>query len=131
MSIINVPIWIAENRAAFVPPVCNKLMHGAGRLKVMFVGGPNQRKDYHINQGEELFFMVEGCMNLRIREGDKSTDVVIKTDEVYLLPPCVPHSPQRLADTVGLVVEIERNPDEIDGLRYYVDDTVTGSEVLW
>ena len=28
--------------------------HGAGQLKIMFVGGPNQRKDYHIEEGEEV-----------------------------------------------------------------------------
>ena len=28
--------------------------HGAGQLKVMFIGGPNQRKDYHIEEGEEV-----------------------------------------------------------------------------
>ena len=28
--------------------------YGAGQLKVMFVGGPNQRKDYHIEEGEEV-----------------------------------------------------------------------------
>lgn len=28
--------------------------YGAGQLKVMFIGGPNQRKDYHIEEGEEV-----------------------------------------------------------------------------
>jgi len=28
--------------------------YGAGQLKVMFVGGPNSRKDYHIEEGEEV-----------------------------------------------------------------------------
>ena len=26
----------------------------SGQLKVMFIGGPNQRKDYHIEEGEEV-----------------------------------------------------------------------------
>ena len=30
------------------------LRYGAGQLKVMFVGGPNVRKDYHIDEGEEV-----------------------------------------------------------------------------
>jgi hypothetical protein len=49
---LNVHRWIEENQSSFLPPVCNKLMHGAGQLKVMFVGGPNIRGDYHIEEGE-------------------------------------------------------------------------------
>ena len=60
--------WIEENKSSFIPPVCNKLMHGAGQLKVMFIGGPNVRKDYHIEEGEELFYQVKGDMVLKIVE---------------------------------------------------------------
>lgn len=45
--------WIEENEKFFLPPVCNKLMYW-GQLKVMFIGGPNVRKDYHIEEGEEV-----------------------------------------------------------------------------
>ena len=34
---------------------CGCCRHGAGQLKVMFIGGPNQRKDYHIEEGEEVW----------------------------------------------------------------------------
>lgn len=40
--------------------------HGAGQLKVMFVGGPNQRKDYHIEEGEEVRRVA--CAKLRRKE---------------------------------------------------------------
>lgn len=41
---------------------CNSLInvlivfnrYSAGQLKIMFVGGPNTRKDYHIEEGEEV-----------------------------------------------------------------------------
>ena len=45
--------WIEENKKLFLPPVCNKLMYW-GQLKVMFIGGPNVRKDYHMEEGEEV-----------------------------------------------------------------------------
>ena len=45
--------WIEENKNFFLPPVCNKLMYGR-QLKVMFIGGPNVRKDYHMEEGEEV-----------------------------------------------------------------------------
>ena len=66
--IINIPEWIKTNEPSFTPPVCNKLMHGAGQLKIMFIGGPNVRKDYHIEEGEELFYQVRGDMVLKIVE---------------------------------------------------------------
>ena len=37
--------------------------HGEGQLKVMFIGGPNQRKDYHLDEGEEVGVAYErGCV---------------------------------------------------------------------
>ena len=37
--------------------------YGAGQLKVMFIGGPNIRKDYHIEEGEEVRRTVRGRYN--------------------------------------------------------------------
>lgn len=52
--------WLNQNETSFKPPVGNKLMFSTGQLKVMFVGGPNIRKDYHLEEGEELFYMIKG-----------------------------------------------------------------------
>lgn len=41
--------------------------------------------------------------------------------KVFLLPAKIQHSPQRFADTVGMVVERERTPNEMDGLRYFLN----------
>ncbi|XP_018409441.1 PREDICTED: 3-hydroxyanthranilate 3,4-dioxygenase [Nanorana parkeri] len=124
---INVNKWIEENKAFFLPPVCNKLMHN-DQLKVMFVGGPNQRKDYHIEEGEELFYQLEGDMCLKIIENGEHKDIHIKEGEMFLLPARIPHSPQRFSNTVGLVFERRRLETETDGLRYYVDNS---TEVLF
>ncbi|XP_071595604.1 3-hydroxyanthranilate 3,4-dioxygenase isoform X2 [Heliangelus exortis] len=120
--LVNVKKWIEENKTAFLPPVCNKLMH-RHQLNVMFVGGPNERKDYHIEEGEELFYQVKGDMCLKIIENGKPKDVVIREGEMFLLPARIPHSPQRYSNTVGLVIERERLKTEIDGLRYYVGES--------
>ncbi|KAM7408168.1 hypothetical protein PAMA_002045 [Pampus argenteus] len=120
--LVNVENWIAENQNDFLPPVCNKLMHFR-QLNIMFVGGPNTRKDYHIEEGEELFYQVKGDMCLKVIENGKHKDVHIKEGEMFLLPARIPHSPQRYANTVGLVVERRRLLTETDCLRYYVNDT--------
>uniref|UniRef100_A0A3Q2PU97 3-hydroxyanthranilate 3,4-dioxygenase n=1 Tax=Fundulus heteroclitus TaxID=8078 RepID=A0A3Q2PU97_FUNHE len=120
--LVHVEKWIAENQNAFLPPVCNKLMHFS-QVLIMFVGGPNTRKDYHIEEGEELFYQLKGDMCLKVIENGKHKDVHIKEGEMFLLPARIPHSPQRQANTVGLVVERRRLLTETDCLRYYVDNT--------
>ncbi|XP_063046914.1 3-hydroxyanthranilate 3,4-dioxygenase [Engraulis encrasicolus] len=124
---VEVNNWILENEKAFLPPVCNKLMHFR-QLNIMFVGGPNTRKDYHIEEGEELFYQVRGDMCLKIVENGKHKDVHIREGEMFLLPARIPHSPQRQANTVGLVVERRRLLTETDALRYYVEHS---TDVLW
>lgn len=47
-------------------------------------------------------------------------DVVVREGEMFLLPGGIPHSPQRKADTIGLVFERARSPSELDSLRWYV-----------
>ena len=87
----------------------------------MVVGGPNSRKDFHVNQSEEFFYQLEGDMVLKVREGAEIRDMPIKEGEILLLPPRVPHSPQRQANTVGLVVERKRRDGENDGFLWYCD----------
>uniref|UniRef100_A0A8C6VB14 3-hydroxyanthranilate 3,4-dioxygenase n=1 Tax=Naja naja TaxID=35670 RepID=A0A8C6VB14_NAJNA len=121
-TLVNVKKWVEENKDAFLPPVCNKLMHHR-QLNIMFVGGPNQRKDYHIEEGEELFYQLQGDMCLKIIENGKHKDIHIKEGEMFLLPARIPHSPQRYANSVGLVIERRRLETETDGLRYYIGES--------
>jgi len=64
---------------------------------------------------------IEGDMVLRIYEGGAIRDVPIRAGEILLLPPRVPHSPQRPAHSVGLVIERARRPAERDGLQWYCE----------
>lgn len=114
--------WIADNEESLRPPVGNKLMAGAGAaFKVMVVGGPNRRTDYHTNETEEWFYQLRGNMTLKVVDGDGNfRDVPIREGECFLLPAGVPHSPQRPeAGSVGLVIEHEREPHHRDSLRWY------------
>jgi 3-hydroxyanthranilate 3,4-dioxygenase len=117
--------WIEANRDLLRPPVGNKLLYEDGEFLVMAVGGPNARKDYHVDPAEELFYQVEGQMTLRVREGDgeaaHSVEVSIRAGELLLLPARVPHSPQRPAGSVGLVIERRRRAGELDGLQWYCE----------
>lgn len=119
---INFQQWIDEHRDVLKPPVCNKLVFEEAEFIIMVVGGPNNRKDYHYDEGEEFFYQIEGDMLLKIMEGDRPRDIPIKQGEIFLLPPRLPHSPQRFEKTVGLVIERQRRDGEKDGFCWYCDE---------
>ena len=122
VSPLNFKAWIEENRHLLKPPVGNKCVWKDGDFIVMVVGGPNSRKDYHYNETPEFFYQVEGDMVLKIMDNGVPKDVPIKEGEIYLLPPKVPHSPQRGANTVGLVIESKRPEGMMDGLAWYCEN---------
>ncbi|MCB9168900.1 MAG: 3-hydroxyanthranilate 3,4-dioxygenase [Flavobacteriales bacterium] len=119
----NLKQWINDNRDLLRPPVGNKNLYTeAGDYIVMIVGGPNARKDYHWNETEELFYQLEGDVNVRIQEEGKAVDIPIREGEMFLLPARTPHSPMRGPNTVGLVVECKRSDREMkDGLLWFCE----------
>ncbi len=119
LTAFNFRAWIDANRDALKPPVCNRQVFEDGDFIIMVVGGPNSRDDYHWDEGDEFFYQLEGDMLLRTIQDGRRVDIPIREGEILLLPACVPHSPQRFADTVGLVVERKRRPDELDGFMWF------------
>jgi len=117
----NLKAWVEENRDLLKPPVGNKMVWSDSEFLVMVVGGPNRRKDYHVEEGEEFFYQIEGDITLRIMEDGQARDIAIREGEIFLLPARVPHSPQRPAETVGMVIERQRKPGELDHLRWYCE----------
>jgi 3-hydroxyanthranilate 3,4-dioxygenase len=119
----NLQAWIDEHRHELKPPVGNRnLYHDAGDYIVMIVAGPNARKDYHFNETEELFYQLEGNINVRIQEDGKAVDIPIKAGEMFLLPGNVPHSPSRSEGSIGLVIEVKRDTTTQDGLMLFCDN---------
>lgn len=124
-SPINFMQWIEEHRHLLKPPVGNKCVYD-GDFIVMVVGGPNQRTDYHWDEGPEWFYQLEGEMTLRIQDHPDGgpgavRDIPIRAGETFLLPPRTPHSPQRGPDSIGVVIERKRLPHEDDGLLWFCE----------
>lgn len=120
---INFNKWIEENRHLLKPPIGNQQIYKDNEdFIVMVVGGPNSRKDYHYNEGEEFFFQIEGDITLKIIEEGLPKDIHIREGEIFLLPPRTPHSPRRPANTVGLVFERYRRPGEKDGFLWHCEN---------
>ncbi|MEC9397590.1 MAG: 3-hydroxyanthranilate 3,4-dioxygenase [Myxococcota bacterium] len=118
---INLHRWVDENRDLLKPPVGNKKIYEDQDFMIFVVGGPNARKDYHIDPSEEFFYQIEGDITLKIVEDGEFKDVTIREGEIFLLPSYIPHSPQRPADTIGLVIEHKRPEGADDGLRWYCE----------
>lgn len=119
----NFKKWIDENRHLLKPPVGNQQVYkGNDDFIVMVVGGPNARKDYHYNETEEFYFQIEGNIVLKIIEDGKPVDIPINEGEIFLLPPKVPHSPQRTPNSIGLVLELYRKEGQKDGFIWICEN---------
>lgn len=120
----NLQKWIEDNRDLLKPPVGNKnLYKEAGDFIVMIVGGPNSRKDYHFNESEELFYQLEGDIQVKVQINGEAKIVDIREGEMFLLPSFTPHNPIRPAGTVGLVIErVRKNTTMQDGLMWFCEE---------
>ncbi len=116
----NLQQWIDDHREALTPPVANKQIWREADMIVMIVGGGNERNDFHDDPREEFFYQIKGDMTLVLwEEGSEPVHMPIREGDVYLLPPHVRHSPQRPdPESVGLVVEYQRNLGELDGFEW-------------
>jgi 3-hydroxyanthranilate 3,4-dioxygenase len=119
----NLNQWIKDNRALLKPPVGNKnLYKEAGDYIVMIVGGPNARKDYHYNETEELFYQLEGNIQVHIQEDGVKKTMELGPGDMYLHPAKVPHSPVRGENSIGLVIERNRKKLNVnDGLLWFCE----------
>lgn len=122
MKAIDFKDWIDQHREVLKPPVCNKVVYQDGEFIVMVVGGPNLRRDYHYDEGEEFFYQLEGEMVLKTMQDGKPVDIPIRAGEIFLLPARIPHSPNRFEASVGLVIERRRRPGEKDGLMWFCEN---------
>ena len=120
----NLTKWVEENRDTLKPPVGNKnLYKDAGDYIVMVVAGPNARKDYHYNETEELFYQLEGNIEVHIQEDGQKKTMKLGPGDMYLHPAKVPHSPVRHEHSIGLVIERKRADMNVDdGLLWFCDN---------
>lgn len=121
LKAFNLRGWIEQNKDKLKPPVGNAQVWEDGEFMVTVVGGPNQRRDYHDDPTEEFFYQLKGDIVLRVMEapGQPPLEIPIREGEVFLLPKHMRHSPQRPADTIGMVIEMPRPEGTLDAFEWY------------
>ena len=107
----NLQEWIDENRGNWGQ---RRVIWQDSDFIAFVTRGPNQRKDYHINPGDEIFYQLEGELNLHYLKDNKHELAVLAAGEIFLLPKHMPHSPRRAEGSWTLVVERKRSEEEID-----------------
>ncbi|MGI9603740.1 MAG: 3-hydroxyanthranilate 3,4-dioxygenase [Acidimicrobiales bacterium] len=112
--------WIEEHADSFAPPVSNRVVWPDSEFIFMVVRGPNARNDFHIDPGDEVFYQLEGTIQVDIRTDDGVTEShLVGAGELFLVPAGVPHSPLRPAGSWGVVIERQRRPGELDQIVWF------------
>lgn len=119
---LNLNAWIEENSHLFKPPVSNRCVYDGRDFFVMVIKGPNARNDFHQVDSEEFFYQLKGNIKVRIRQGDRIVDHMVREGETFFIPPNVPHAPVRPPETLGMVVERRRPPGESEHVIFYCDN---------
>ena len=81
---INFRDWIKDNRHLLKPPVSNKVVYNGTDFMIMVVGGPNSRKDYHVDPVEEFFYQLEGDMVLKVIDRGSRKDIPVSYTHLTL-----------------------------------------------
>src|ERR1043166_9461500 len=109
---IDLNTWIEENRPLFKPPFSNRYLYDGRDFFLMIIMGPNARNDFHQVDSEEFFYQLKADIKVRLREGDRIVDHLVREGETFFIPPNVPHAPVRPPNTLGMVVERRRPAGE-------------------
>ncbi|MGN7399573.1 3-hydroxyanthranilate 3,4-dioxygenase [Cytobacillus praedii] len=117
----NLINWIEENKEQLKPPVNNKVLWEDSEFICMILGGPNRRRDFHVDPSDEFFYQIKGDCYVEVINNGKREIVTVKEGEVFMLPGMVPHSPHRVENTYGLVIERKRAQGELEDFVWFCD----------
>ena len=122
LSAFNLGKWIEDNKDLLKPPVNNKVIWEDSEFIAMILGGPNRRRDFHVDPSDEFFYQIKGDCYVECITGEGKREVVtVREGDVFMLPAMVPHSPHRIADTYGLVIEKKREQGELEDFVWFCE----------
>lgn len=122
----NLHRWIDEHRDLLTPTSGATTVWKDSQFLIMIIGGPHALRSFHINPSDEFYYQLQGDMALDYIDptGKRQTEN-IREGDILLMPANTPHSPRRIANTVGLVVERVRNSDEKESCLWYCESCET------
>jgi 3-hydroxyanthranilate 3,4-dioxygenase len=123
LKAFNLQEFVAQHREEWDrDTVPRRLIWEDSDYIVMLQRGPTSALQFHVNQGDEIFYQVEGELHFHYftPEGEREL-LVVGPGETFLLPRSVPHSPRRPAGSWTLVVERQRGADEADGWIWFCE----------
>lgn len=119
---LNILQVIEDNKDLLKPPVNNKELWNDSEFLIMLLGGPNARRDFHVDPSDEIFYQIKGSCYVEIINDEGKREVIeVKEGEMFTLPANVPHSPHRVADTYGIVIERKRKQGELEDVAWFCD----------
>src|ERR671937_527386 len=99
----NLKHWIDENRDDWGQ---RRVIWQNSDFIAFVTRGPNRRKDFHVNPGDEIFYQLEGELKLYYLRKDQTHELaILQQGDVFLLPANVPHSPRRADGSWTFVIE--------------------------
>ena len=120
LSAFNFQKWIDEHKHLLKPPVGNQLIWRDSQFIIMILGGPNARRDFHIDPSDEVMYMIKGEMRLHYRTPEGKEEVTILSEGSTIFTPAgVPHSPRFPPDAFVFIIERNRRDGEIDRFQWY------------
>ncbi len=82
--------------------------------------GREYRSEFHVNDSDEVTYMIKGTMRLHYRTPQGKEEVaMIPEGATNFMPAGTPHSPRFPPDAFALILERGRRPGEIDRFHWY------------
>lgn len=99
------------------PLLDRQFVHGdQGMLARLFLRkGCIVPRHSHVN--EQITYVIEGALKFVLGEGD---EVVVRSGELLVIPPNLPHSAEAIEDTIDIDVFAPPRADWIDGSDAYL-----------
>lgn len=119
LEVINLMRWLSTHRKAGGQAFTNKIIWEDADLMTIVAVGPHYHSDYHINPFEEVFYQLAGETMLSLVIDGRPVTKELREGDVFLLPPKIPHSPQRPEGSITLVVERTRPRAFLDAFEWY------------